>query len=145
MTALADGDGSDYIRTAIRDLEAQAAHEKAAIAELVAISEQPIAIPSPEELLGAFLDVERWLTNDIPQCREAVRLLFEDGKITLHPGDDGIYTAEASFLPLNAKRLARKPGVRDEYTVVVAGAGFVRWTPRGYAMRVTWSFSAARG
>lgn len=47
---LADGDNSEYVVTALRDLHAQARTEKAAIAALEARGASPIALPTPAEV-----------------------------------------------------------------------------------------------
>lgn len=36
------------------------------------------------------------------RAREALRDVFENGQIAMHPGEDGTYVAKATFLPLAA-------------------------------------------
>ncbi len=56
---LADGDNSEYVVTALRDLHAQARTEKAAIAALEARGATPIALPTPAEVADRALGLKR--------------------------------------------------------------------------------------
>ena len=47
---LADGDNSEYVVTALRDLHAQARTEKAAVAALEVRGGIPISLPAPAEV-----------------------------------------------------------------------------------------------
>jgi hypothetical protein len=40
--------------------------------------------------------------------REALRGLLQDGKVTMHPQDDGSYVAEFGFLPMVIVEAGRK-------------------------------------
>jgi Arc/MetJ-type ribon-helix-helix transcriptional regulator len=52
---IADGDRSEYVVSALRDLEAQAKAERAAIERLQREAQQPLRLPSLEEITrGAF-------------------------------------------------------------------------------------------
>lgn len=112
---IADGDRSEYVVTTLRDLEAQARTEKAAITDLIARAKSPARLPTPEEVLTRATDLEATLAGDPVRAREALRRIFKDGRIVLHPQPDGFYTAEASFFPLVA--------LTPETTNPPAGAG----------------------
>lgn len=115
VSFIADGDRSEYVVTTLRDLEAQARTEKAAIADLLVRAKSPIRLPTADEVLVRAMDLEATLAGDPVRAREALRRLFKDGRIVLHPQPAGFYTAEASFLPLVA--------LTAETTNPPAGAG----------------------
>jgi hypothetical protein len=50
--------------------------------------------------------IARWCTGVFaaePVCvREALRGVFENGRVEMHPGEDGTYVAKATFLPFAA-------------------------------------------
>jgi molybdopterin converting factor small subunit len=97
---IADGDRSDYVRVALRDLEAQAKMEKAAIADLEARRSEAVRLPSIEETVERAMLFEKNLLENPTAGREALRHLFEDGKISCRPQPEGVYLAEGKFFPL---------------------------------------------
>lgn len=100
VTFLADGDRSEYVVSALRDLEAQALTEKREIDAIVARSQTPVQLPTADQVLDRALDLERTLAADPVRAREALRRLLVDGRITLEPGADGPYIATFTFLPM---------------------------------------------
>lgn len=115
---IAQGDHSQYVRDTLRDLEAQAVTEKREIEAVVARSKTPVRLPTAAEILAKSLDLETVLVGDPVRGREALRALFEDGRITLQPGPDGTVIAEAVFLPL----VAISSGLGPRGASEVAGA-----------------------
>jgi site-specific DNA recombinase len=99
---IADGDHSTYIRDTLKDLEAQARIDSAAIEALTQTLRAPVNLPTPEVLLDRARDLEKVLAADPLRAREALRAVFEDGRITVHPRADESYVAEGTFLPLIA-------------------------------------------
>ena len=99
---IADGDSSEYVVTALRDLQAQARTEKAAIASLEARGATPIALPTPAEVADRALNLKRLFDGKPLEVREALRRYFVDGRIVLTPVAEGHYVAEGRFLPLVA-------------------------------------------
>lgn len=75
---------------------------------LRANAETPIRLPSPEEVAASALRLREVLDGDPVQAREALRLLFRDGRITLTPTADG-YEARGEFLPLLALEATKPP------------------------------------
>jgi site-specific DNA recombinase len=123
---IATGDRSDYVVSTMRDLEAHAKQEKAAIAELVRQARQPIALPSLDALTAAVGDLDALLAEDPIGGRTALHRLFQGGRIDLDPQPDGVYLARSKLLPLAAiagKQLGETTGPR-RYNEGVAGAGF---------------------
>ncbi len=100
VSFVANGDHSDYVRSALRDFESQASDPAAQIAELEREAQQPIHLPRVEELVERALDLERVVADEPLLAREALRRYFDGGRITLEPGTDGVYTARARFFPL---------------------------------------------
>lgn len=100
VTFLADGDRSEYVVSALRDLEAQAVAEKREIAAILARAKTPVRLPTADQILERALDLERVLAADPVRAREALRRLLVDGKIVLEPGADGLYVATFTFQPM---------------------------------------------
>lgn len=118
---LANGDRSEYVANAIRDLEVQARTDKAAIAAIKSAAGKPVALPTPDELVERALALETVLAGDPLRAREALRRLFADGRVVLHPQPEGHYVAEGRFLPLVA--LSDMPNAtRSELTVAIREA-----------------------
>ncbi len=79
VTFLADGDRSDYVVSALRDLEAQALAEKREIAAIVAHAKTPVRLPTADQIFERALDLERTLAADPVRAPEALRRLLVDG------------------------------------------------------------------
>ena len=105
----ARGDAAKPVRDALADAQAQAAVERAAIKSLRAESLVPVIMPTPADVLHRARELERVLQGDAVRAREALRRVFEGGRILLHPGADGVYVAEGTFLPLVALAETTKP------------------------------------
>jgi site-specific DNA recombinase len=99
---IARGDHSGTVRTTLFDLEAQAKAEREALAKIERQAAQPIPLPSPDELVAHALDLENILKNDPAAGREALRRLFDQGRLMLHPQEDGYYVAKSRIFPLMA-------------------------------------------
>jgi len=99
---IADGDSSEYVTTALRDLHGQARSEKAAIAALEARGAAPIALPTPAQVAERALGLKRLFEGNPIEVREALRRYFVDGRIVVTPVAEGYYVAEGRFLPLVA-------------------------------------------
>jgi site-specific DNA recombinase len=125
---VADGDSSEYVVTALRDLHAQARTEKAAIAALEARGATPIALPTPAQVAERALGLKRLFEGNPIEVREALRRYFVDGRIVVTPVAEGYYVAEGRFLPLvalvdPALDLAPRRGPQSScYFVSCAGA-----------------------
>ena len=122
---IAQGDRSEYVVSTMRDLEAHAKQEKAAIAELVRQARKPIALPSLAELTSSVGDLDALLEEDPIAGRQALHRLFRSGRIELHPQEDRVYLARSELLPLAAiagNNIGDPAGRR--YIEGVAGAGF---------------------
>lgn len=132
---LADGDRSAYVVEALRDLEAQALTEKQAIASLHAQAEEPIPLPSPDELLERVFDLDARLAEDALRGREALRQLFHAGELRLVPQDNGVYLARAELLPL---ALFLQPPKAEDPAPEVSGAGSYRRLLRGQDQRAVY-------
>ncbi len=58
--------------------------------------------PTPDELVERAMDLETLLGGDPLRAREALRRLFAEGEILLHPQPEDHYVAEGRFLPMVA-------------------------------------------
>ncbi len=151
---IADGDRSEYVRTALRDLEVQARTEKDAIAALERGVSTPVRLPRPEDVIERAMDLEAMIARDPMQGRERLRQFFEDGRILLRPQPAGFYLAESKFLPLMLfaeTPRAQSPGGSGPRAPAVSCAGlqldlpdpqiaekFAYWVPLDEAIAVGW-------
>lgn len=127
---LASGERSERVVTALRDLEAQADAEKAAIAALQELAGAPIQLPDNEAIVRRVFDLDRLLTRDVDGGRQALRRLIKDGAVRLVPDAAGTYTAHCELLPLAVLLTERQtpPSSGGVYQRVVAGARYGTWT-----------------
>lgn len=100
VTFIADGDHSEYIRTTLKDLEAQATAEKRAIAELLERGSGAVRLPSPEQTVERAVLFETLLLKDPTRGREELRRMFEGEQVLVRPQPEGFYIAEGKLLPL---------------------------------------------
>jgi len=70
---IATGDRSEYIASTLRDLEAFTRTEKAEIAVLVQAAQEPLRLPSIEELVTEVRNLDRWLGESPEAGREKLR------------------------------------------------------------------------
>ena len=96
---IATGDRSDYITSTLRDLEAFARTEKAEIAALIQAAQEPLRLPSIEEVVAQVRDLDRWLTESPEAGREQLRALLKDGAIPLDTTPDRQAKATISLMP----------------------------------------------
>jgi hypothetical protein len=111
---VATGDRLEYVVATLRDLEAFARSEKAALAELAQEANRPLRLPSIEEVTALATDLEARLTEDPDLGREALRRWLHEGRIVVDQGQDGP-TAQGELLPLmvlvdGSEKTARKSG-----------------------------------
>lgn len=83
--------------------------EKRAIADLEARRSEAVRLPSVEETVERAMRLEKSLLENPTAGREALRHLFEDGKVLCRPQPEGVYLAEGKFFPLALFSL--RPGV----------------------------------
>lgn len=112
---IADGERSEALLQKLRDLEAQARDEKAAIEVLEQQARESMKVPSAEEMFARVFDLEARLMQDPLRGREELRRLFRDGVIRLDPQADGVYIARGEVLPLVAYLApnVQRPGSGD--------------------------------
>jgi hypothetical protein len=100
----ADGDRSPMVAQMRHDLEAQAADERSAVAELRTQTSAPIRLP-PLDLLTERVFALRALaeTEDVQAARAALQSYFAGSTITMTPephGEGQAYVARGNFMPL---------------------------------------------
>lgn len=99
IRSIAEDDHSEYIRLTLRDLEAQAQTEKAAIKALVDQAAAPLRLPTPDKVMAGTLNLEKIVASDPTRGREELRKLFEGGRLFLKPQPGAFYIAESKLLP----------------------------------------------
>lgn len=96
---IATGDRSDYIISTLRDLETFARTEKAEIARLMQAGQQPLRLPSIDEIEAEVRNLDRWLTDAPEVGREKLRTILKDGTIRIDSMPDGMAQASIGLLP----------------------------------------------
>ena len=81
VTFIADGDRSEYIVATLRDLEAQAKSERAAIDRIQREAQEPLRLPSPEEISAAVFRFDALLAGDPEVARSRLRRWLKDGTL----------------------------------------------------------------
>lgn len=76
---IADGDRSEYIVSTLRDLETQAKADRAAIDRIHRQAQQPLRLPSPDEIVSAVFSFDEMLTGDPDLSRVRLRRWLKDG------------------------------------------------------------------
>jgi site-specific DNA recombinase len=103
ITMQADGDRSPMVAQMRADLEAQATHERSAIADFRALASAPIRLPPVDLLTERVLSLRALSeSKDVQSARAALRSYFKDGVITMTPephGDGLAYVARGEFMP----------------------------------------------
>ena len=97
---IADGDGSEAVRLALRDLEAQRRDEAGAIEHLRQQMRSPVRLPTRDEVRQRVFDLEALMTKHPIKAREVLRQFLRDGRIVLHPQPNGLFIARTDLLPL---------------------------------------------
>ncbi len=66
-------------------------------------------VPTVDEILPLVLDVEARVADDPVGARELLRELLLDGKVAMHPQEDGTYRGSSVVFPMNLRWKTRKP------------------------------------
>ncbi len=113
---IAQGDQSEYVVQTLRDMEAHARSEKAAIAQLKDDLTRPLRLPSLDEITDLVFNLDASLNTDPVRGRGQLRRWLKDEEIRLRPEPGGTYAAEGALLPLvvlaDAKK--RRPQIPQE-------------------------------
>lgn len=99
---IADGEKSEYIVRTLRDLESHAKAEKAAIERLVGEAQQPLRLPSIDEIIEAGRDIEEQLMADGARGRAELHSWFKAKQLRVSFDADGTPHATGVLLPLKA-------------------------------------------
>jgi DNA invertase Pin-like site-specific DNA recombinase len=94
---LSEGGDSDSVRSALKDMEAQAKAERAAIEAIKQDVARPIQLPRPEEVTACMSVLEEVMESDPLAAREQLRRLFRGGELLVHPQPTGVYEAEGNI------------------------------------------------
>ncbi len=81
VSFIADGDKSEYVVGAMRDHEAQAKSEKAAIERVQREAQQPLKLPSPDEIVTGVFSFDAMLAGDPEAARGRLRRWLKDGEL----------------------------------------------------------------
>jgi site-specific DNA recombinase len=100
VTFISDGDRSEYITLALRDLEAQAKADRAAIERLQREAQRPLPLPGPDEITRAAFDVTRWLGGHPDTARPRLRRWLKGGVIRIGKSAEAAFQASGAYYPL---------------------------------------------
>jgi len=81
VSFIADGDRSEYVVSTMRDLEAQAKAERAAIDRIQREAQQPLRLPSPDEIVTGVFSFDALLAGDPEAARTRLRRWLKDGHL----------------------------------------------------------------
>jgi hypothetical protein len=113
------------ITNALREMEAHAAAERQAVADLDRLATDPIRLPTPDEVMARFKSVQELLDEDPIAAREELKRYFADARIRMELDDNGSYVAQWRLSPaifLGGTQNAA-PGVTRERRIYVGGSG----------------------
>ena len=96
---IADGDRSEYVVTTLRDLESQAKAERAAIERLHREAQQPLRLPSLDELAHGAFALDRLVVDQPDKARMMIRGALKDGEIRVGHKPQG-YEVRLELFPL---------------------------------------------
>lgn len=108
VTFIADGDRSEYIVTTLRDLEAQAKTERAAIERVQREAQEPLRLPSPDEIVAAVFRFDAMLAGDPEAARTRLRRWLKDGTLRVARVGSG-FEVRGGCYPLALVSENRKP------------------------------------
>ncbi|MGN6108608.1 MAG: recombinase zinc beta ribbon domain-containing protein, partial [Kofleriaceae bacterium] len=86
---IADGERSEYIVATLRDLEVQAKTERAAIERIQREAQQPLCLPSPDEIVQAVYSFDAMLAGDAEVARARLRRWLRDGTLRVAKAGKG--------------------------------------------------------
>lgn len=96
---IADGDRSEYVVSTLRDLEAQAKTERAAIDRLHREAQQPLRLPSLDELAQGAFALNELLPDQPDKARLIIRRALKNSEIRIAQKPKG-YEVRLELFPL---------------------------------------------
>lgn len=96
---IADGDRSEYVVATLRDLEAQAKADRAAIERLQREAQEPLRLPSLEEITRGAFSLQNLIDGNRDQARLKIRRFLKGGEIRVIRTPDG-YEVRGEVFPL---------------------------------------------
>lgn len=99
VSFIADGDRSEYVVSTLRDLEVQAKADCAAIDRLHREAQEPLRLPSIDEITSAVLRLDALLTGDPGPARERLRRWLRDNEIRIARRQGGGFAVRGGIAP----------------------------------------------
>lgn len=97
---IADGDRSEYVVATLRDLETQAKAERAGIERIHREAQEPLRLPSLDEITAAVFRFDALLATDVTTARARLRRWLKDGEIRLTRAAGGSFELRGAVAPL---------------------------------------------
>ena len=95
---IADGDRTESVVSALRDLEVQAKSDRATIESLRQEQQQPLRLPSVEEISSAVFELDARLIQDMESARTQLRRWLHNSEIRIATKPEGV-VAIGAILP----------------------------------------------
>ena len=114
---IAAGNASAAVAAALRELEAQVAREKAALAAMEVTARMPDRLPSVDDVVARVRDLGTLLESDPSRGREALRAHLAGGQLVVNRLEDGSYVARGELVPLELL-VAGDSGARKRETAL---------------------------
>jgi hypothetical protein len=131
---IAQGDRSEYVVSTLRDMETYVRAEKATVDQLISQAQEPLRLPSVDEIASLALQLDARLNQDPTAGRAQLLRWLKDGKLRVVLGPDGKSYAKGELIPFTilAEAENTKPAnhLAGRYTNIVAGAGFASISTR---------------
>ena len=86
---IADGDRSELVVTKLRELEAEAKQDRAALEELTRVGREPLRLPSVEEISERVFNLERRLKGNVKIVKPCLQRWLKNGEVRLQPKPNG--------------------------------------------------------
>lgn len=100
VAAISEGERSQSLSEALRDLDAQAKTDRDAIANLESAASQPIRLPTPDVVMARVEDTLAMMKQNPAAARERLRAILKDAAIRLEISSEGHYIGRAEVFPL---------------------------------------------
>ena len=97
---IAAGNASTSVASAIQELEAQVAQEKAALANLEVTAQMPRQLPTVNEVVARVRDLGTLLEGNPTAGKEALRAHLAGGQLVVDRLEDGSHVARGELVPL---------------------------------------------
>jgi site-specific DNA recombinase len=105
---ISQGDRSEYVTSTLRDLETYVRAEKATVEQLLKQAQEPLRLPSIDEITSLAFDLDARLGQDPQAGRAQLIRWLRDGSLRVVLGPDGKQYAQGALIPMTILADAEK-------------------------------------